>query len=77
LGDTYTPINPDTFAWRLEAAGFAEVVVERGCRRFRFRATRPARSGTSYRAEPGAAPSVGPAAPIGNSGAVEGRPSVS
>ena len=73
LGDTYTPVNPDTFAWRLEAAGFAEVVVERGWQRFRFRATRPARSGTSFRAEPGAAPSVGPTAPIGNSGAVEGR----
>jgi len=77
LGDTYTPVNPDTFAWRLEAAGFVEVAVERGCQRFRFRATRPARSGTSYRAEPGAAPNVGLAAPIGNSGAVEGPPSVS
>jgi SAM-dependent methyltransferase len=52
LGDTYTPVNPDTFAWRLEAAGFAEVVVERGCQRFRFRATRPACSETSDRAEP-------------------------
>ena len=52
LGDTYTPVNPDTFAWRLEAAGFAEVAVERGCRGFRFRAKRPARSETSYRAEP-------------------------
>lgn len=73
LGDTYTPVNPDTFAWRLEAAGFAEVAVERDCQRFRFRATRPARSGTSYHAEPDAAPNVGPAAPIGNSGAVSGR----
>jgi SAM-dependent methyltransferase len=39
-GDIYTPVNPDTFAGRLEAAGFAEVAVERGRGRFRFRATR-------------------------------------
>ena len=77
LGDTYTPVNPDTFARRLEAAGFTGVVVERGWQRFRFRATRPARSGTSYRAEPGAAPNGGLAAPLGNSGALEGPPSVS
>ena len=77
LGDTYTPVNPETFAWRLEAAGFAEVAVERGCHRFRFRATRPARSGTSYRAEPGAAPNDGLVAPLGNSGALKGPPSVS
>jgi SAM-dependent methyltransferase len=41
LGDTYTPVNPDTFGRRLEAAGFADVAVERGRARFRFRATRP------------------------------------
>jgi SAM-dependent methyltransferase len=40
LGDTYTPVNPDTFGPRLEAAGFAEVAVERGRARFRFRAAR-------------------------------------
>jgi len=40
LDDTYTPVNPDTFGWRLEAAGFADVAVERGSARFRFRATR-------------------------------------
>jgi SAM-dependent methyltransferase len=40
LGDTYTPVNPDTFGRRLEAAGFADVAVERGRARFRFRATR-------------------------------------
>jgi SAM-dependent methyltransferase len=40
LGDTYTPVNPDTFGRRLEAAGFAAVAVERGPARFRFRATR-------------------------------------
>jgi len=41
LGDIYTPVDPDTFACRLEGAGFAEVAVERGWGRFRFRATRP------------------------------------
>ncbi len=40
LGDTYTPVNPGTFGRRLEAAGFADVTVERGWTRFRFRATR-------------------------------------
>jgi SAM-dependent methyltransferase len=40
LGDTYTPVDPETFGQRLEAAGFAEVAVERGWARFRFRATR-------------------------------------
>jgi SAM-dependent methyltransferase len=40
LGDTYMPIDPDTFGRRLEAAGFAEIAVERGWARFRFRATR-------------------------------------
>ena len=41
LGDTYNPVNPDAFGQRLEAAGFADVVVERGTARFRFRARRP------------------------------------
>jgi SAM-dependent methyltransferase len=40
LGDTYIPVDPDTFGPRLEAAGFAEVAVERGWARFRFRAGR-------------------------------------
>ena len=40
LGDTYTPVNPDTIGRRLEVAGFADVTVERGRSRFRFRATR-------------------------------------
>ena len=40
LGDTYTPVDPDTFGRRLEAAGFADVTVERGWARFRFRAGR-------------------------------------
>ena len=41
LGGVYMPVDPDTFAGRLEAAGFAEVAVERASGRFRFRATRP------------------------------------
>jgi SAM-dependent methyltransferase len=40
LGDTYTPVNPDTFGPRLKAVGFADVAVERGWARFRFRAVR-------------------------------------
>jgi SAM-dependent methyltransferase len=40
LGDTYTPVNPDTFGRRLESAGFTDVAVERGRSRFRFRAVR-------------------------------------
>jgi hypothetical protein len=40
LRDTYTPVDPDTFARRLETAGFGEVFVERGNGRFRFRAIR-------------------------------------
>ena len=40
LGDTYTPVNPDTIGRRLDAAGFVDVTVERGRARFRFRATR-------------------------------------
>jgi SAM-dependent methyltransferase len=40
-GDMYTPVNPDTFGTRLEAAGFVNVAVARGRARFLFRATRP------------------------------------
>jgi SAM-dependent methyltransferase len=40
LGDTYNPVDPDTLGRRLEAAGFADVAVERGWARVRFRATR-------------------------------------
>jgi len=40
LGDTYSPVAPNTMGRRLEAAGFANVVVERARARFRFRATR-------------------------------------
>ena len=40
LGDAYNPVDPNTFRQRLAAAGFADVAVERGWARFRFRATR-------------------------------------
>jgi hypothetical protein len=40
LSDTYNQVDPDTFGGRLEAAGFADVAIERGWARFRFRATR-------------------------------------
>jgi hypothetical protein len=46
LGDTYTPVDPDTFRARLEAAGFAEVAVELAWARFRFRAARKYGAGT-------------------------------
>jgi len=40
IGDTYTPINPDHLARRLQAAGFVNPVVDRAARRFRFCASR-------------------------------------
>src|SRR5260221_7519511 len=40
LGDTYTPVDPGTFGQRLQAAGFAEVAVERGWARVRFQTLR-------------------------------------
>jgi SAM-dependent methyltransferase len=40
FGDTYTPMNPDTLGQRLEAAGFADVIIARTRAAFRFRATR-------------------------------------
>jgi SAM-dependent methyltransferase len=41
LGDTYTPVHPDTLTTRLREAGFANVTVERARGRFRFEAKRP------------------------------------
>ena len=38
IGDTYNPVAPDTLGRRLQAAGFADVAVERAWGRFRFRA---------------------------------------
>jgi SAM-dependent methyltransferase len=42
IGDTFVPVNPDTFAARLEAVGFEVVAVEKNCDAFRFHARRPA-----------------------------------
>jgi SAM-dependent methyltransferase len=41
LGDTMVPVDPDTFAVRLRAAGFGDMAIERRWRSFRFRAVRP------------------------------------
>lgn len=41
LRDTMVLVDPDTFAARLEAAGFADVSVDVGQRAFRFRGRRP------------------------------------
>jgi SAM-dependent methyltransferase len=41
LGDTMVVVEPETFAARLEAAGFTDVSVETAKRAFRFRAYRP------------------------------------
>jgi SAM-dependent methyltransferase len=41
VGDTLVPVNPDTFALRLEAAGFEAVDIEKNTVAFRFRARRP------------------------------------
>ena len=41
LGDSYMPVDPDTFGSRLQGAGFTDVTVEQGRRRFCFRAKRP------------------------------------
>jgi ubiquinone/menaquinone biosynthesis C-methylase UbiE len=41
VGDTLVPVNPETFAFRLEAAGFEAVDIEKNTDAFRFRARRP------------------------------------
>lgn len=41
LHDTLVPVDPGTFASRLEAAGFVDVVIESNERAFRFQARRP------------------------------------
>ncbi len=38
FGDTYTPVDPTALGRRLEAAGFADVCLERAATCFRFRA---------------------------------------
>lgn len=41
LHDTLVPVDPGTFASRLEAAGFVDVIIESNERAFRFQARRP------------------------------------
>ena len=41
IADTLVVVEPDTFAARLAATGFVNIRVEKGERRFRFRAMRP------------------------------------
>jgi SAM-dependent methyltransferase len=42
IGDTLVPVDPDTFAVRLEAAGFKVLAVEKNSDAFRFHARKPA-----------------------------------
>jgi hypothetical protein len=49
LADTMVLVNPDTFAGRLEAAGFINVEVETRKSTFRFRSTVPATVNTPER----------------------------
>ncbi len=42
IGDTLVPVDPDTFALRLQNAGFEVLEVEKNSRAFRFHARRPA-----------------------------------
>jgi ubiquinone/menaquinone biosynthesis C-methylase UbiE len=42
IGDTLVPIDPETFAARLQTAGFEAVEVQKNSRAFRFYARRPA-----------------------------------
>jgi hypothetical protein len=44
LFDTRTPVDPDAFVARLEAAGFAEALVRRGPNYFSFSAAKPVAS---------------------------------
>ena len=41
IGDTLVPIDPKAFPARLALAGFKDIVVETGNRRFRFQARKP------------------------------------
>jgi len=41
IGDTFVPLDPDTFAERLKVAGFEAVHVEKNSEAFRFHALRP------------------------------------
>lgn len=46
IRDTLVPVDPDSFAPRLEAAGFEDVCIERSSNAFRFRARKSAAHGT-------------------------------
>jgi SAM-dependent methyltransferase len=41
IGDTWAPVNPDTFGARLQSAGFEAIEVHQNAKAFRFRARRP------------------------------------
>ena len=41
IGDTFVPVNPDTFGPRLEGAGFEVLEVQKNSQAFRFRARQP------------------------------------
>ncbi len=41
IGDTFVPVDPETFAQRLESAGFQCVTIERNAQAFRFQAHKP------------------------------------
>jgi ubiquinone/menaquinone biosynthesis C-methylase UbiE len=43
IGDTFVPVDPDTFGARLQAAGFELLEVEKAAGAFRFHARRPER----------------------------------
>jgi len=49
IGDTLVPLDPNSFAARLEAAGFRVVEIEKNSRAFRFHAQRPAAEVRSMR----------------------------
>jgi SAM-dependent methyltransferase len=42
IGDTLVPVCPDSFAVRLERAGFEVLDIQKNAEAFRFRARRPA-----------------------------------
>jgi ubiquinone/menaquinone biosynthesis C-methylase UbiE len=41
IGDTFVPVNPDTFGTRLQRAGFEVFEIQKNANAFRFRARRP------------------------------------
>jgi ubiquinone/menaquinone biosynthesis C-methylase UbiE len=48
IGDTFVPVDPNTFPARLEAAGFKVIQVERASGFFRFHARRPHETNGSH-----------------------------